>query len=488
MTRRTPNGDARPDVMLANLGTGGRSYMVIPPLGMLYTAAALESHGYEVCLVDCHAADIDAHGLAQRVRETRPRIVAVGLFTSGLHLFNTQYRPQLEQALREGACEHLVVGGHHVNYEPEIVQRLGLELGLHGDGVLSMPALADVLLRGRGALRDVPGALYRDERGAFRMNPIAVEPDFGAFPRPARHLLDRDLYFHPLSRGSDTAALVTQIGCSYRCLYCSGQELEYNRKVRRRSVSDVADEVQDCLDQGYGFIEFSDDTFTLSRSRTAALAEEFVARGLDFRWSVQTRGDLVDRATLGAMARAGCVKVAFGFGAGDEELRLGLINKRVSNERFEETIVWARELGLITVFNAIVGFPGETLRSMEETYRRVALCDPDFANFHPLEVRPGSGYWRMLLEQGAVEEDFFARLAQTGVVDVLGNDRGITTAEIMRRAARMTLRYYLSPRRGVRAARILRGPVMRHVAGNTLSLFVVKRWTRGGSAPLRKTP
>lgn len=461
---------------------------MLPPLGMLYTAAALEQRGYEVRLVDCHAAGIDARGLAQKVRQMRPRIVAVGLFTSGLHLFQTEYRSQLEQTLREGACEHLVVGGHHVNTEPEIVERLGLDLGVRGDGVLSMPALADVLLRGLGSLSDVPGALYRDEAGVLQKNPIALEPDFGAFPQPARHLLDRKLYFHPLSRGRDTAAIVTQIGCSYRCLYCSGQDLEYNRTVRRRSVGDVADEVQDCLAQGYGFIDFSDDTFTLSRRRAVAMAEEFLSRGLDFRWSVQTRGDLVDRATLRAMARAGCVKIAFGFGAGDEALRLGLINKRVTNKRFEQAIVWARELGMITVFNAIVGFPGENLGSMEETFRRVAALDPDLANFHPLEVRPGSGYWRMLLEQGAVEEDFFARLAETGDVDVLDNDRGITTREIMHRAVRMTLRYYLTPRRGLRAARILRGPVLRHVVGNTLSLFVVKRWTQGGGAPLRKTP
>jgi len=480
MNERSPGREARPDVLLANLSTGGRSYMVLPPLGMAYTAAALERRGYTVRIIDCHAADIDAPSLADQVRRMRPRIVAVGLFTSGLNLFQTSYRPYLEQTRREGAYQRLVVGGHHVNHEPEIVEKLGLDLGLHGDGVLSMPALVDVLLRDKGTLGDVPGALYRDKSGRYRQNPVAFEPDFDAFPRPARHLLDRQLYFHPLSQGRPTVAIVTQLGCPFRCLYCSGQDLEYNRAVRPRSIADVGDEVGECLEQGYGFIEVSDDSFTISRERSTALAEEFLSRGYQFRWSVQTRGDLVDRETLRTMARAGCVKVSFGFGAGNEDLRLGVVNKRVSNERFRQAITWAREFGMTTVFNAIVGFPGETRHDMRETYRRVAECDPDLAAFHPLEIRPGSGYWRLLRERGSVPDDFFVRLANSGMGEVRDNDQGIQAREIKRRAVQMSLRYYLSPRRGARAARVLRGPVFHHVARNGLSLFVIKRLTRGG--------
>jgi hypothetical protein len=127
-----------------------------------------------------------------------------------------------------------------------------------------------------------------------------------------------------------------------------------------------------------------------------------------------------------------------------------------------------------------VGFPGETREDIRGTYHRVAQCDPDLANFHPLQVRPASGYWRLLRERGVVGEDFFTRLAHTGHGEVLGNNQGITSAELARYAVQLTLRYNLSPRRGLRAARILRGPVMRHAVRHGVALFVLKRLADGG--------
>jgi anaerobic magnesium-protoporphyrin IX monomethyl ester cyclase len=353
-----------------------------PLLGQQYVAAALLARGFTVKVVDA-AARYWSGGEETVLREAEafsPDVVGFGLFTRWIgHAY----------ALAErfaGRFPLLVAGGAHATARPEETLAHGFDAAVVGEAEETAVALVDALERG-APLEEIPGVVCRGADGAVRRGPpgrFVADLDALAPPLTAQHLFDPRGY-DPEGRETVPGGLLTSRGCPARCTFCANYVT--GRRFRARTPHLVADELNALhVRTGATFYPFWDDALTADRQRLLALCDAFEAR-VDFplSWSAITRASLVTPALLSAMKRAGCVAVNFGVESGDDEILLA-IRKGVTTDQVVRALEAAKDAGLLTTCNFMLGFPQDTVASLSRTLAFMEGIAPLVDSFSTLGV------------------------------------------------------------------------------------------------------
>jgi len=173
--------------------------------------------------------------------------------------------------------------------------------------------------------------------------------------------------------------------------------------VRLRSIDRIIEEIT-MLKTRYGVkvIDFEDELTMLSKKRTLKLCERL--RPLDIRWKCSGRANKADPTVLKEMKKAGCFKIAYGLESGSPKM-LKLMNKKTTVE-MNTAAVWAtRKAGIMCAPLFIIGFPGETKETVEET---IEFCKR--SHIHPwIEFTmctplPGSAIYTEAVERGLIKD------------------------------------------------------------------------------------
>jgi radical SAM superfamily enzyme YgiQ (UPF0313 family) len=144
------------------------------------------------------------------------------------------------------------------------------------------------------------------------------------------------------------------------------------------------------------FIE--DDTLTVNKTLSIALAKELIARGNRLPFTANSRAD-VDNETLYWLNKAGLRLLCVGFESGEQEI-LDTIKKKITVDQFYEFREEARKNNVLIHGCFMAGNPGETWDSLSKTLQLAKDLDPDTAQFFPLMVYPGSEAYDMAKRKG----------------------------------------------------------------------------------------
>ncbi len=168
-------------------------------------------------------------------------------------------------------------------------------------------------------------------------------------------------------------------GCPYRCEFCNFPFLFDDTSFRVKSAKRIADEWEHYVKElGVEVVSCFDSLFTVPRSRIRELCDELRRRRLHVRWICYARGDdLVTDDLLPRMRDAGLAQVHIGAESGSQ-LILDAMNKRQTVDKNVQALVRCRELGVSTIVTLVLGFPGETRGTIEETHRLLERTRPDF--------------------------------------------------------------------------------------------------------------
>ncbi len=177
----------------------------------------------------------------------------------------------------------------------------------------------------------------------------------------------------------------TSRGCPFNCAYCS--EVTYwDKPVRYRPVSSVLSEiVSNVKDLGINTFRFTDSCFSAPVGRCGSLCDAIhdtcQAEEISVKWSSYARISNLDYPLLEKMKRSGCVALDIGVESGSMDM-LRAMGRNYNPENAVNIARFARELGIITNFNVVVGFPGETGDSIKRTAELIEKAAPDtFASF-----------------------------------------------------------------------------------------------------------
>ncbi|MEM8638856.1 MAG: radical SAM protein [Cyanobacteria bacterium P01_G01_bin.54] len=379
---------------------------VIPPLGLAYIAASLESQGFTVAILDCALdcacqstaglAQFRAYLDAQLPRFQPTTCVGVGPTTT----------PALKSLVILSAAlqDHypalpIVYGGPFASIPsqaPIFFEQLGATALMRGEGEETFPKLARALKKGAIAA-PIESVAWQPSQ----VVPAAVSQNINAIRFPARHLLANQRYQPSLRRDifdGPMTPIYGSRGCPYRCSFCVSPTLRDNRYYRR-SPENLFAEMRQCVSQFgiTGFI-FYDDCLFLTSAQLNDEVQDF-CQGLltavgEVRWEMELRGDAIaalNPESLHWLYRAGCRQINVGIEKATN-LSLQTLQKQL---QVDEVIQACRqvkatvpELRLAGTF--ILGGAGETEADVAAVIEFARSLPLDYAHFNPLMIYPGT--------------------------------------------------------------------------------------------------
>ncbi len=350
----------------------------MPPLGLLYVAAAAERAGHEV-----RVADLNVSGASCDMS---------GFDVVGIHSDTTRYGRALDLARKAKASgARVVMGGPHPCFVADEVLRSGtVDFVLKGEGEAAFPMLLEALAAG-GGFGEIPGLIMlRDGEVSAGPPPERIR-DVDSLPLPARHLLDMGKYSAARMGSRSVMPVHTSRGCPSACRFCSSSNFDGTR-WRARSAESILDEIVHLRDRyGARAIAFMDDNFTLSPARIEALAEGVLRMGIDIHWWFFSRVDSVVRNpdVFTLLSRAGARSVFIGVeSAATRTLRA--FGKGIEPDAVFAAVDILRTRGFEILASYILGAPHETREDLRATIRLACELDTDTAQFTILTPYPGT--------------------------------------------------------------------------------------------------
>lgn len=323
---------------------------ILPSLGTLYIASALESRGHTAVIVDLDNTHPPLTG-------HNPDFIGISATTPHVAIL----RPIMRDLRNWYQGVPIVLGGPHFTARPDDAVTLGADCVCVGDGE---QAMLDALEGRRGTLQHLI--------------------DVDEWPFPARHLIDLDNYTYKMADRPATS-MVTSRGCPYTCAYCSrgvGADI-----LRSRSLDLVDEEIESIKRLGIDGIVLYDDEVNLSTKRLRDLCSVFA--GHHIRWRAFVRSNLFTAEQARAMADSGCWEVCSGVESGSDEI-LKLVGKRATVADATRARRLTAEAGMRFKAFTLIGLPGETEATAALTKEWLLRERPDSFDICPFTPYPGS--------------------------------------------------------------------------------------------------
>ena len=375
--------------------TGTPTEMLFPPLGAATLAGQLRRRDVDARVFDCTFGTLSQ--LRAGLLAYAPDIVGVYSMVSLTR--NTLAVAQTVRAILPRSL--LVTGGPLPTVFPG--RYTGhFDAVFRGEADVSFPRFcADYFAHGATAatLAQLPLAGYAGLSIAGdgpHVDNAAVhhtEDELAAFPLPDRGDFDHGAYQRVWRErtGHAPTSLIATFGCPYGCDFCS--KPIFGNAVRRRPLDAVFEEIEQIRTLGYDGLWIADDTFTLD----APYLEEFCRRvaPLGLTWSCLSRANGIMPATARLMRESGCRRVYLGLESGSQET-LRLMNKQLTVEQGVRAAEVYRAAGIEVAAFFIVGYPGETVATIEETFKLALSLPLDEISFNVPMPLPGSRLFERL--------------------------------------------------------------------------------------------
>ncbi len=297
-------------------------------------------------------------------------------------------------------------------------------------------------------LADVAGLSYRDARGRIHHNPerdlIANLDELPWVADVYRRDLQIENYFvgyleHPY------LSLYTGRGCPARCTFCLWPQTIGGHRYRVRSPQNVAEEMA-YLKRIFPRVReffFDDDTFTANLPRAREIARRIAPLGLP--WSCNSRAN-VDGDTIRFLKDCGLRLFVVGYESGSASI-LQNIRKGVSLEQMRRFTRACHDAGVTIHGTFVLGLPGETRETIEETIRFAQELDVFSVQVSLAAPYPGTELYRQAKENGwmAAGADG-AAVREDGLQEAILEYPDLPREEIFEAADRFYRRYFFRPR------------------------------------------
>ena len=265
-------------------------------------------------------------------------------------------------------------------------------------------------------LAGVDGVSYRNAEGVIVHNAErAVLEDMDQLPFVSE-VYKRDLnvndYFigylkHPY------VSFYTGRGCKSRCTFCLWPQTVGGHRYRVRSVGHVVDEVKYILANFPQVKEifFDDDTFTDAGPRAEAIARELGKLGIT--WSCNAKAN-VPRETLKVLRDNGLRLLLVGYETGNQQILFN-IKKGMRIDVARRFTRDCHELGITIHGTFILGLPGETKETIQETIRFAAEINPHTIQVSLAAPYPGTFLYNQAVENGWLDADHAELVDEHGI-------------------------------------------------------------------------
>ena len=298
----------------------------------------------------------------------------------------------------------IVIGGPYIKnqtavMDPEGLQRLFHYLGadyyvINQEGEGTLVRLLQALKAGV-SLDAVDNLAYR-EGGRFIVTATSSESN-----TLEENMVDYSLF--PRSELGELISLRTAKSCPFSCSFCG-----FPQRAGKYTYIDlplVERELDILHELGVTTLTFLDDTFNVPKKRFQEILRLMIQKNYGFHWNSFYRSDHGDPETIELMAQAGCEGVFLGIESGSDEM-LKRMNKTSRRKNYMAAIPKLQAVGISCHTNFIVGFPGETYDTVQESIELIEEARPDFYRAQLWYADPVTPIWKSKDQYGVQGEAF----------------------------------------------------------------------------------
>lgn len=425
-----------------SFGIGGYERIMLgyPPLSLAYVAAIIKKSGHEVIIIDGSILNLDLHKIIKKIKDFSPDLLGFNVATNTFH--NVVF--WISQ-IKKIVDIPVIIGGALLDLYPwEVMQHKEIDYAIIGKGIVALPEFLKNF-DNKIKLTGVPGLCFRLGDKLIINEKKEEVSNIDALPFPARELLPNHKYYSPFSVKNNFTALVTSRGCIFKCAYCCLPE-----RLQLRQAADVVEEMAECYHRfNIRDIDIYDSIFSVDRERTMDICQRIRAKKLNFTWTIRTHVNYVDEELLKEMSASGCRMIMYGIESTDQFILKNLRRSAIFAKQIRNVLDLTRKAGISSFGFFMLGAPGESCSTVDNTLRFSKKIGFDFVQFSKLTVIPGTQLYQDHLIN--YQDDYWRRFILDGKQNFSANVKMQLSPEIILRYVKKgNLGFYLHPFRIVK--------------------------------------
>lgn len=364
------------------------------PLGIASLGAEIKNLGIPVIQYDCTFEKYD--DIINRILAQNPGII--GIYTM-ITLSKNTFR--MIKSLRKKLPQSLFIsGGPLPTLYPDRFAK-EFDIVFRGESDISFPMFCKDYLVSPSKERIIENMTLDKYPGIYisgSTRKVDIAP---------RHLTEREIKslqiadrsfikhreyqeFWKSKTGGTPATIMMTKGCPFNCDFCS--KPIFGNKLRKRLISDCINEILYIKSLGYDQLWIADDCFTLNDKFVNDFCLEMMEKKINMTWSCLSRVDNISEKLVKLMSAAGCVKIYLGVESGSDRT-LSLMKKRFKVKDVSAMVKRMNKANIRIGAFFIVGYPGETLDSINKTFKFSLSLPFDEISFTVPYPLPGSNLY-----------------------------------------------------------------------------------------------
>ncbi len=355
-----------------------------PPFGPMALIQSLRLQGYDPYFYDIDGLRPDFEEVLSFISDRKPDILAISAVVSTAYA----YTKKLSLAVKEASPRTKLVVGGNLAASAEILHRFcGIDICAIGEGENVIVNLVKYWEnrtsdQDQSILKKIKGISFLDNNDHIIFtgydSPISasefLDPDWSILEQYSRienYIVDpMDRYefaqdirsYEPHRKGKKMATVVTAKGCVARCTFCH----RWDRGYRHWEVDRIVNKMKYLMDRyDVGFFAWGDENFGSDRRKLNHFLNEIEPLDILYN-SAGVRVASVDPDILKQMYKSGCVSIYYGMETGSPSI-LDIMEKNTNLQRNVDATKWTYDADLYTIYQMVLGMPGETHQTIKET-------------------------------------------------------------------------------------------------------------------------
>ncbi len=340
---------------------------VMPPLGLMYLSSNIKANVVNF-------SDVKLIDLAANKDVEIPNNYDIYAFTSTTPQYNITL-DIMKKLKNKNNKSTFVIGGAHASCFSEKCRQDGFDCVIVGEGEKS---IVDIYNFVKFHKKDNSYI-----KGIIKSHQIQ---NIDNIQFPDRTFDGYNSYNYNLN-GKNCTTMITSRGCPFKCSFCCNM---WGNTVRLRSSENVLQEVKQIKDSGIEAIQFYDDTFTVNKKRVLEICKGL--REMNITWRCFIHTNTVNFDLLRTMKDSGCVEVGIGVESGNQEI-LNKVNKNIEIDKVIKICDDCHKIGLRIKTFLIIGLPGESHKSIDDTIKFLYIARPDDYDYSVYTPFPKTDIW-----------------------------------------------------------------------------------------------
>jgi anaerobic magnesium-protoporphyrin IX monomethyl ester cyclase len=419
-----------------------------PPLGSLSIISALNKGGFkntEFYHIDLLRPDFD--DAITHICSAKPDIIGISAVVSTAY----EYTKKLSFEIKKHLPETTILLGGSLGASAEIVlKKTAVDFICTGEGEATIVDFTNrwLMAKTKEDYETVKGLAFLNNKGDLVVTPYSD-------PIPAEDVYDIDwsilenqnqmkYYISPFEtaidnfcfssdprsfeikrQGKTLILLPSTKGCVARCTFCH----RWDKGIRFIPVPIVMETI-DYFTKKYnaGFIRIGDENFGSNKKWLLEFNAEMKKR--DLLWAVAgMRVSTITSEIIGQMKDAGCTSIVYGMETGSSKM-LEVMEKVTTVEQNKNAVKWMAEHDMNTIVQLILGMPGETQETINETaefanyfVEQSPKTDPNSLSINFAQALPGTPLYEIARRKGFIgrsleeEEDYLIKISDRDARD-----------------------------------------------------------------------